>query len=56
MTYLVVGIDQNTHARWHANVVAEDAATATLIAQNRAAAQGTSLVVAAVIGPSSNVV
>lgn len=55
MIYLVVGLDQNTLAGWHQNIQAKDVATAARIAQARAAAQGTSLAVAAVIGPNSNV-
>lgn len=56
MTYLIVGLDRATLARWHNNVLARDVATATRIAQARAAAQGVRLVVAAVIGPNSAVV
>lgn len=56
MIYLVVGLDQDTLSRWHANVMADDAGSARCIARARAAAQGTELVVAAVIGPNSNVV
>jgi hypothetical protein len=55
VTYLVVGLDRSTLARWHGNVLARDIATATRIAQARAAAQGIRLVVAAVIGPNSSV-
>lgn len=55
MTYLIVGLDRATLARWHQNVLARDVATATRIAQARAAAQGVRLVVAAVIGPNSAV-
>jgi hypothetical protein len=55
VTYLIVGLDRNTHARWHQNVMAGDIATATLIARARAAAQGIHLLVAAVIGPNSSV-
>lgn len=56
MTYLIVGLDLKTHARWHENVSADDARTATRIARARAAAQGIDLVVAALIGPNSAVV
>jgi hypothetical protein len=56
MTYLIVGLDRKTLARWHDNVLARDARTATLIARARAAAQGVTLVIAAVIGPNSSVV
>jgi hypothetical protein len=53
MTYLIVGLDQNTLARWHENVLAADVGTATQIARARAAAAGIELVVAAVVGPYS---
>jgi hypothetical protein len=56
VTYLIVGVDRSTQARWHANVSGRDVATATRIARRRAAAQGVELVVAAVIGPNSAVV
>ena len=56
MTYLVVGLDRKTHARWHENVSADDVGTAKRIATARAAAEGIELVVAAVIGPNSAVV
>ena len=53
MTYLIVGLDRRTLARWHAHVLAHDVATATRIAGARAANQGVRLVVAGVIGPNS---
>jgi hypothetical protein len=53
VTYLIVGLDRSTLARWHSNVLARDIGTATRIAHARAAAQGIKLVVAAVIGPNS---
>ena len=56
MTYLIVGLDRTTLTRWHGNVFARDIATATRIAEARAAAGGVRLVVAAVIGPKSCVV
>ena len=56
VTYLIVGLDRRTHARWHENVSADDIGTAKRIAGARAAAQGLDLVVAAVIGPNSAVV
>jgi hypothetical protein len=56
VTYLVVGLDRSTLARWHGNVLARDARNATLIARARAAAEGVTLVIAAVIGPNSSVV
>jgi hypothetical protein len=56
VTYLIVGLDRKTHARWHENVSADDIGTAERIARARAAAQGIELVVAAVIGPNSAVV
>lgn len=55
MTYLIVGIDGATHARWHGNILADDARGAEQIARARAARQGVRLVVAAVIGPNSAV-
>lgn len=56
MTYLIVGLDRKTQARWHENISARDVTAATRIARGRAAAQGIELVVAAVIGPNSAVV
>ncbi len=56
MTYLIVGLDRATLARWHQNVLARDVANATRIAHARAAAQGVRLAVAAVIGPNSAVI
>jgi hypothetical protein len=53
VTYLIVGLDRNTFAPWHQNVLARDIATATRIAMQRAGAHGITLVVAAVIGPYS---
>jgi hypothetical protein len=53
VTYLIVGLDRSTFARWHENVLAGDIPTATRIARARAAAKGIQLVVAAVIGPNS---
>jgi hypothetical protein len=53
VTYLIVGLDRNTCARWHGNVLARDVGAATRIARSRAASQGITLVVAAVIGPNS---
>jgi hypothetical protein len=55
VTYLIVGLDRKTHARWHENVSADDIGTAERIAEARAAAQGFDLVIAAVIGPNSAV-
>jgi hypothetical protein len=56
VTYLIVGLDRSTQARWHEHVSARDVGSATRIARTRAAAQGFELVVAAVIGPNSAVV
>jgi hypothetical protein len=56
VTYLIVGLDRKTHARWHQNVSALDVATAKRIARARARAEGIELMVAAVIGPNSTVV
>lgn len=55
MTYLIVGVDRNTLARWHRNVLACDVTTATQIARAFAARQGVELLVAAVIGPNASV-
>ncbi|HUA05379.1 MAG TPA: hypothetical protein VMB27_15850 [Solirubrobacteraceae bacterium] len=55
MTYLIVGLDRRTYARWHENISAEDMAAAKRIARARATAKGIDLVVAAVIGPNSAV-
>jgi hypothetical protein len=55
VTYLIVGLDRTTHARWHQNVSASDIGTAEWIAQARARAQGIELIIAAVIGTNSAV-
>jgi predicted Fe-Mo cluster-binding NifX family protein len=55
MTYLIVGVDRSTLASWHQNVHADDASGAARTAFARAADRGIDLVVAAVIGPNSNV-
>jgi hypothetical protein len=55
VTYLIVGLDRKTYARWHENVSAGDVGTAKRIARTRATAKGIDLVVAAVIGPNSAV-
>lgn len=55
VTYLIVGLDRKTHARWHENVSADEVATAARIARARATAHGIDLVIAAVIGPNSAV-
>ena len=55
MTYLVVGVDHATLTPWHQNISARSVARAALEAVERAAAAGTDLVVAAVIGPNSTV-
>ena len=56
VTYLIVGLDRRTHARWHSNVSANDVGTAKRVATARAEEQGIELVIAAVIGPNSAVV
>jgi len=56
MTYLIVGLDRNTLTPWRRHVLAGDVTTAVRLGCARAAAQGVQLVVAAVIGPGSNVV
>jgi hypothetical protein len=55
MTYLIVGVDRRTLDPWHRNVMADDAPSARRLARIRAAAEGVALVVAAVIGPGSEV-
>jgi hypothetical protein len=55
MIYLVAGLDRSTLGRWHDHVMAADASVAARIARGRASGQGVDLVVAAVIGPYSNV-
>jgi hypothetical protein len=55
VTYLIVGLDRRTYARWHENVSADDIGTAKRIARTRANAKGFDLVIAAVIGPGSAV-
>ena len=55
MTYLVVGVDHATLAPWHQNISARSVARAVHEAVERAAAAGTDLVVAAVVGPNSTV-
>jgi hypothetical protein len=54
MIYLVAGLDRTTLGRWHDHVMARDATLAARIARGRAADQGVDLVVAAVVGPCSN--
>ncbi len=56
MIYLVVGVDRSTLASWHENVLADDASAAANVAFGRAGERGIDLVLAAVIGPGSNVV
>ena len=56
MIYLVAGLDRTTFARWHDHVMADDVDIATRLARARAAAEGLELIVAAVIGPCSNLV
>jgi hypothetical protein len=56
VTFLVVGVDRATLARWHGNITADDAAAATAIARRRASERGIALHIAAVIGPNSSVV
>ena len=55
MIYLVAGLDRSTLDRWHDHVTARDASGAARIARGRAAGQGVDLVVAAVVGPCSNI-
>jgi hypothetical protein len=55
VTYLIVGLDRTTYARWHENISAEDIGAAKRIALARARMQAIDLVIAAVIGPNSAV-
>jgi hypothetical protein len=55
MVYLIVGADRRTLAPWHQNIGGRDIPSARRLAHARARASGVDLVVAAVIGPSSNV-
>jgi hypothetical protein len=55
MTYLVVGIDLHTLDPWHRNVRAHDVSIAKRIAMSSARRRGSNLVVAAVLGPNSNI-
>jgi hypothetical protein len=57
MVYLIVGADRRTLAPWHQNIGGRDIPSARRHAHARARARaaGVDLVVAAVIGPSSNV-
>jgi hypothetical protein len=54
VVYLVVGLDQDTLAPWHHNVLARDVMTAQRMAVARAKAQGINLAVAAVLGPNTS--
>jgi hypothetical protein len=53
--FLIVGIDRNTLTSWHEHIRAGHVATAKRIAHARAAATGIDLVIAAAIGPYSDV-
>jgi hypothetical protein len=55
VTYLIVGLDRTTLAPWRENIQAREVTAATRLARARAQARGINLVVAAVIGPNSNV-
>jgi hypothetical protein len=55
MTFLVVGLDRATLAPWRRHVRRHDAGAAASLAVAYAASDGVDLVVAAVIGPGSNV-
>jgi hypothetical protein len=56
VTYLIVGMDQQTLAPWRQNVRASDVTSAMRFARARARSLGVELVVAAVIGPGSSVI
>jgi hypothetical protein len=55
MVYLIVGLDRHTLTPWHDNIGARSVGHAKRVACARASAQGIDLAVAAVIGPSSDV-
>ncbi len=55
MVCLIVGLDRRTLNPWHTNVAAEDVTRAMTVARSRARRLGIDLVVAAAIGPCSNV-
>jgi hypothetical protein len=55
MTFLVVGLDRTTLAPWRRHIRRHDAHAAASLAIAHAASEGIDLAVAAVIGPSSNV-
>ena len=55
MVCLIVGLDRRTLSPWHTNVAAEDVTRAMTIARSRARRLGIDHVVAAAIGPCSNV-
>jgi hypothetical protein len=55
MTFLIVGVDRRSLTPWHRNVLAREPGEATRLALARAAADGVSLVVAAIIGPGGAV-
>ena len=55
MVCLIVGLDRRTLSPWHTNVAAEDVTRAMTVARSRARRLGIDLVVAAAIGPCSNV-
>jgi hypothetical protein len=55
MTFLIVGVDRRSLVPWHRNVMARDVDTAAQLARTRAAADGVTLVIAAVIGPGGAV-
>jgi hypothetical protein len=55
MVFLIVGVDRRTLVPWHRNVMAHDVSSARRLARIRAAGEGVALVVAAVVGPGSEV-
>jgi hypothetical protein len=56
MIYLIIGVDHDSLAPWHENVLARDVTTATDIAAAHARERGISPVVAAAVGPNCKLV
>jgi hypothetical protein len=56
MVYLIVGLDRDTLAPWHQHVAARSVTSASRLARARARNHGIDLVIAAVVGPASDVI
>jgi len=56
MVYLIVGLDRDTLAPWHQHVAARSVTSANRVARARARSHGIDLVIAAVVGPGSDVI